>query len=102
MSQNLITMELEKFKVSHQEVGAYFMNQWDLPYTAVEVALYHHRPLDPNIVNTELLACVHIAQYYSWKVLNGGVGTELIPEVFERIGFSAKDFEQKLERYLKR
>jgi len=100
-SEALITLELEKFKVTHQEVGAYYMNLWDLPYPAVEVALYHHRPLDVDIVNTELLACVHVAQYYSWKVLNGGLGTEFIPEVFDRIGISVKDFEDKLKKYLK-
>lgn len=100
-SEALITLEMEKFKVTHQEVGAYFIDLWDLPYPAVEVALYHHRPLDPNIVNTELLACVHIAQYYSWKILNGGMGTEFIPEVFDRIGISVKDFEDKLKKYLK-
>ncbi|MDF2539537.1 MAG: putative signal transduction protein [Herbinix sp.] len=100
-SHNLITLENEKFKFTHQEVGAYFLNLWDLPYPAVEVALYHHRPLDPNIVNTELLACVHIAQHYSWKILNGGEGTELLPEVFNRIGISLRDFEVKLFKYLK-
>jgi response regulator RpfG family c-di-GMP phosphodiesterase len=100
-SQYLINLESENFKVSHQEVGAYYLNQWDLPYPAVEVALYHHRPLDANIINTELVACVHIAQHYSWKLLNGGVGTELNPEAFNRIGITAKAFEDKLAKYLK-
>jgi HD-like signal output (HDOD) protein len=100
-TKNLVALEMEKYKIFHQEIGAYYLNQWDLPYPAVEVALYHHRPLDSNIVNTELLACVHIAQYYSWKVLNGGQSTEFQPEVFDRIGITEKDFETKLAKYLK-
>lgn len=100
-AHNLIALENDQFKLAHQELGAYLLNQWDLPFPAVEVALYHHRPLDPNIINKELLACVHVAQYYSWKLLNGGEGTELLPEVYDRIGITPKSFEEKLDRYLR-
>ncbi len=100
-TKRLIELEMSDYQLPHQEVGAYYLNKWDLPYPSVEVALYHHRPLDPNIVNTELLACVHIAQYYSWKLLNGGQGMHFEPEVFDRIGITVRDFETKLAKYLK-
>ena len=102
MSQDILALENAKLGITHQEVGGYLLNKWDLPFSLIEAALYHHRPLDPNIINTELVASVHIAQYYSWKFLLGKEHVELEEEAFDRLGFSQKDFEIRLERYMKK
>lgn len=87
-------------EIMHQELGAHFLDQWDLPFPIYEVALYHHRPLDINIINQELVSSVHIAHSYAWKTL--GAETEPVsPKVFESIGVSVTDFEKRLARYLK-
>lgn len=100
--KDLLALEMGEYQINHQELGAYLLNMWDLPFPAIEVALYHHRPLDPNIINTELVSCVHIAQHYAWKVVDGKINIELLPEAFHNIGITAKDFEEKLARYLKK
>jgi HD-like signal output (HDOD) protein len=95
-------LEPAKLEEAHQEIGAHFIDQWDLPFSMYEAALYHHRPLSTNIINQELVSCVHIAQAYAWKTL--GVSVDLppvSPEVFDHIGCSATEFEKRLARYLK-
>lgn len=84
----------------HQELGAHFLDQWDLPFPIYEVALYHHRPLDHNIIHQELVSCVHIAQAYAWKAL-GADFEPVSSKVFDRIGVSVEDFETRLGRYMK-
>lgn len=88
-------------ETAHQEIGAYFLNQWDLPFPMYEAALYHHRPLNPNIINQELVSCVHIAQAYAWKALGVAEPEAVAPEVFENIGIAQEDFEKRLGRYMK-
>jgi response regulator RpfG family c-di-GMP phosphodiesterase len=95
-----ITMEYDQDQLLHQEVGAYYLDQWDLPFPVYETALYHHRPQDTNIINRELVSCVHIAQAYAWKTL-GSENITVAPEVFEGIDISVSDFEKRLARYLK-
>lgn len=55
--------ELEKklIGVTHQELGGYLLNWWELPLPIVEAALYHNTPLDEGVINRELVCCVHLA-----------------------------------------
>ncbi len=85
----------------HQEVGAHFLDQWDLPFTLYEAALYHHNPLHTNVINQEMVACVHIAQAYAWKTLGVSEPKVIAPEVFKCIDTTVEEFEMKLSRYLK-
>ncbi|MDF2942474.1 MAG: signal transduction protein [Herbinix sp.] len=100
-SDDYIKLEMSDYKVHHQEVGAHFLDLWDIPFPMYEVALFHHRPLDSTIVFHELVSCVHIAQHYAWKALNGKEQEPVSAEVFESIGVLAEDFEKRLARYLK-
>lgn len=100
-SEDYVKFELGEYKLNHQEIGAYFLDLWDLPFPIYEVALYHHRPLDENIIHRELVCCVHIAQYYAWKTLGVPEQEPLLDEVFDRIDTSREDFEKRLARYLK-
>lgn len=61
--------EKQLFQVSHNELGGYLLRWWQLPYPAVETALFHHDPLNPCVVNKNLLCLVHLADQYSWKKL---------------------------------
>lgn len=87
-------------EVIHQEIGAHFIDQWDLPFPIYEAALYHHRPLDNNIIHLELVSCVHIAQAYAWKTMGAKIES-IAPEVFDNIDATVEDFEKRLARYLK-
>ncbi len=93
-------LEHGKDELLHQELGAHFLDQWDLPFPIYEAALYHHRPLSHNIIHLELVSCIHIAQAYAWKAL-GGEFEPVAKEVFDNIGVSVEDFETRLGRYMK-
>lgn len=67
---NIIDLEKESLGVSHQEIGAYLLDWWEIPYPIVESALFHHNPLDPRIINKELVSIIHIAGTYAWKLLD--------------------------------
>ena len=89
--------EREEFNVTHQEVGAYLARWWGLPFPLVEVALYHHRPLDQNIINTELVACVNIAQHYAWLLMKEPILIEFSPELFDHVGIKMEEFEAAIK-----
>lgn len=63
-------VEEEVLGISHQEVGGYLLDWWGLPQKIVEAALFHHDPLNENVVDKELVSVVHLADYYACKILN--------------------------------
>ncbi len=92
-SLNLIDIETETYQINHQEAGGYLIDWWKLPFPIVEAALFHHRPLDSRIMNKEIVAAVHLAQHYAWKLTKQPVVTEFYPEVFDILGIPIKNFE---------
>lgn len=66
----LYDIELEHFGVTHQEIGGYLLNWWEMPLAMVEVALYHHTPLDERVMNKELLCAVYLANAMVWRRLD--------------------------------
>lgn len=64
-----ISLESDILGVTHQELGGYLLNWWELPLPIVEAALYHHSPLEEGIINRELLAVVHLANWGAWNKL---------------------------------
>lgn len=102
IQKDLLSLEEEKFGLTHPEVGAYLLNCRDLPFPIVEAALYHHNPQDSIIINKELVLCVHIAEYYAWRYILDKNYSELNENAFKQIKVSREDFENRLERYMKR
>jgi response regulator RpfG family c-di-GMP phosphodiesterase len=98
---SMIQIEFGEHRLGHQEIGGYFLNKWDLPFPMCEAALFHHRPLDSVIVNTELVSAVHIAGHYAWRVLKGQQPEDISPEVFHNLHITEEEFDKKLSRYLK-
>ena len=96
-----ITMENGEYEINHEEIGAHFLDVWDIPLPVYEVALFHHRPLEPTVIFHELVSAVHIAQAYAWKTLGADDAISIKPEVFESLGITAEEFEKRLFRYLK-
>lgn len=94
--------EIQVFGVCHQIVGGYLLKWWELPYPIVEAALYHHSPSDDSIINRELVSAVHIADFYSWKLMNELPSGGLETQAFENLGFTISDFDDKLEIHKKR
>ena len=101
LTHESLKKELDDYRISHQEIGAYFLQLWDLPFPIYEAALYHHRPQDASIVHNELVSIINIAQHYAWLKL---AATDIPPieEVtFASINITKEEFEKRLARYLK-
>lgn len=86
-------LEAEAFHLglTHQEVGGFLGEKWNLPPSLCEVIQHHHDPLSATL-NPELTAIVHLADYAVNLLDIGGIiwdkEVELQEEVLHRFGFS--------------
>jgi HD-like signal output (HDOD) protein len=62
----ILREEKAAFGVTHQELGAYILDWWGMPYSFVETALNHHSPLDNNVIGRDMICAVHLADYFAW------------------------------------
>jgi HD-like signal output (HDOD) protein len=81
----------EPKNITHQEVGGYLLKWWELPYPIVEAALFHHDPLNPGIMNRDIVSLVHIADVMSWKTVFRVSRSEIAAEVLEYFHISNDD-----------
>ncbi len=95
---SLEELEREAFGVSHQELGAYLLNWWQLPYPIVEAALFSHDPLNAPLVHRELVCLTHLANYYSWKKVRPSSKAKLEEGVFAVLGIAKEDCEILLKQ----
>jgi len=98
--ESLLTLEMKHMGITHQEIGGYLLNLWELPFAYVEVAMYHHRPLDFRIINRELVAVSHLAHYYSSVHLHDREGDRLDEKVFTLLKLKKEDVENMIEKEL--
>lgn len=86
--------ELEFTEATHPEIGGYLLNWWELPYSIVEAALFHHCPLDEKVIDRELVSLVHTADIYSWNMMFDRDMRKVEPEVLELLKLKEKDIEK--------
>ncbi|MBN2795223.1 MAG: HDOD domain-containing protein [Clostridia bacterium] len=99
---SIVSEERETFKVTHQEIGAYLLNWWQLPFAYVESALYHHRPSFQGIINKELVYVVHLANYYSmYYFCKKGKEDFLDPKAFSYLSIDRDTLEMELKNAIK-
>lgn len=94
--------EVEKVLIgfNHELVGGYLMDLWGLPFPLIEVALKHHDPLDQSVINKELVAAVHLANYAAWHLLD--YVAYVIPvdtRVYEVLKINPEQFHLFLEKF---
>lgn len=61
--EEFVDAEIENFKINHAIVGGYFLNWWAFPMDMVEISLYHHDPLDENILHRKEVALMCLASH---------------------------------------
>lgn len=98
--ENITEIENKAFGTNHQEIGGYLLRWWDIPLPVVEAALYHHNPLDENIINKEIVLVVHIAEKYAWDLLEERYFGNFTEKVFEELGIDKVKFENRLKESL--
>jgi HD-like signal output (HDOD) protein/CheY-like chemotaxis protein len=92
--------EKEVLAITHNELGAYLLDWWNLPTSVVEVALYHETPFKSLEINRQLVAVVHIASYFAWKGLNIIVNEKLDKKVMEYLKTTNSQCEKILRNIL--
>jgi len=96
-------LEAEMIGFSHEQLGGYLLDLWGLPFPIIEAALCHHDPMNPQIVNQELVKAVHIANHYAWKAMTYvKYDNYLNREVFESLGITETQFNHFFETKVKK
>lgn len=91
-------VEIELLGVSHQEVGGYLLDWWNLPYEIVESALFHHDPLNQSIENQSLVALVHIASFFALQAASPGIKGTLEKGTFQVLNTSKEEIERIIQQ----
>jgi putative nucleotidyltransferase with HDIG domain len=58
-------VELERFGITHAEIGAYLLGSWGLPLTMVEAVAYHHTPSAAPESCIPVIAALHVADAFT-------------------------------------
>ena len=85
--------EMEVLGMTHQDIGAYLLNKWELPTPLIHAVEHHHSPAFVT-ENTELVSIVHLADYIannsSSASGNWDKGIKLSYSIYNNIGFDNK------------
>lgn len=70
--ENLSYIEAEKkyLGMTHQDVGRFLLDKWNLPLSIAEVISHHHQPALSE-EHSELTALIHLADYMTKKLMIG-------------------------------
>lgn len=97
----LIDLEGHDFAITHQQMGAYLLNWWDLPYDFIEASLYHHRPYDERVMNKELLFALHVSNAYSLnRLFEKPLENTLNQDVLLELGIEKNAIEKLVDKLL--
>ncbi|HEY8349005.1 MAG TPA: HDOD domain-containing protein [Clostridia bacterium] len=86
--------KMEFIDITHQEIGAYLLNWWELPQVMVESALYHHDPLDENVTDKEVMCLLNVADICSWSFIYGDDNLAVDPKVLEHLDVTRDDLDR--------
>ena len=79
--------------ISHDEVGGFLLNWWSLPHPIVEAAMFHHDPMNEVVLNREVVAAVHIADYFAWRQKKAFIMPKLDPAALAFLGTDTMECE---------
>ncbi len=68
-TENIKIIEAEKrvLGITHQEMGKFLAEKWDLPISLCDALNYHHRPLS-SLENKYFVAIIHLVDYMTQKL----------------------------------
>lgn len=97
---SIVQAEKEILGLTHQEIGKFLGEKWNLPLALCDSFNYHHRPsLAQN--NKELVAIIHLVDYMTQKLNSGRLSWDgeigLDPAVKEILRFSS---DQAIEEFI--
>jgi HD-like signal output (HDOD) protein len=98
-----LNLEYSLIGMSHQEIGRFLAEKWNLPKELCEVMQFHHTP-SKAVINPPLVSLVHVADYitqklqiasFSWD--NNFILDEAVIEILNLI--SREKLEEGIEEY---
>jgi HD-like signal output (HDOD) protein len=96
-NNNMTYLEAEEefLGITHQDIGRFLVDRWNLPVSIADVISFHHNPsLAEN--NRELIALVHLADYMTKQLKIGEFswddGGELDKEVIEILRLGDEEY----------
>ena len=92
----LSDLEKDRFGFTHAEAGGYLLQWWNLPFPAVEAALYHCDPANPCVINKTLVCAMHVAQHQASVRLGMKPDCSLHPEACACLNISREQLEAEL------
>ncbi len=98
--RSITEIEREIIGVDHQKIGGYLLNWWEIPVPIVESAVFHHDPMHESVINKELVSVVHIANYYSWKLLKDETTTQILDlQVYDYLGIKEENVMKVIQEF---
>lgn len=99
-NQLLVKSEHTLFQCTHQEVGGFLTEKWNLPVSLQNAVKYHHNP-SPAHEHFLLTSIVHSADILVRAMDFGNGGDNFIPSISEKawkcVGFESLNFHSLLE-----
>ena len=85
----------------HAKIGGYLLKRWEIPLPLIEVALFHHDPLNEIVVNKEIVKIIYLANIIAWKVLKPNSKNNVIDErVIESLEIPKDKFYKKIDEFI--
>ena len=95
-------LEAEKkcLGLTHQEVGRFLLDKWNLPISIAEVISHHHQP-SLSEEHSELTALIHLADFMTKKLMIGSFSWDSTSEIdLEIIDILKLGDEEYLENFI--
>jgi len=90
-----IEAEEKHLGLTHQEVGRYLVDKWNLPIAIADVISYHHKPSEAKN-NRELTALIHLADFMTKQLMIGNFSwddtTTLDPNIIEILRLGDEEY----------
>lgn len=94
---SFITAEKEILELTHEDIGSWLAESWNLPIGLLEPISCHHHPQQAQQAKLAT-AIVHLANFLVRAVGHGSGGDPWVPELnhkaWERLGLSLSDLEE--------
>lgn len=91
---HILEAEERVLGITHQEIGKFLAEKWDLPKVLCDALNYHHRPLKA-VENKYFVSIIHLVDYMTHKL---GVGDfywdkdfKLDPEIIDLLNFPSEE-----------
>ncbi len=67
-NSSILEIETDELGLTHQDVGKFLTNKWNLPKSLCAAVLNHHQPEQSKDDDRELTAIIHLADYMTQKL----------------------------------